>query len=367
MKKIVICGGHLTPALALIEELKQKKDIEIIFFGRKYATEGSQNLSAEYQTIKNLNIDFYEVLAGRLQRKFTTHTIPALFKIPIGLIQSLIYLLKIRPSLVVSFGGYLSLPVVFSGWFLGIKSITHEQSVKLGLANKINSFLCKKVYLSWPQTAKDLPNDKYAVIGNLTRSSVFKKAAKDSKIQEFLASSSKLIFVTGGNQGSHFINASIFNLLPQLSSYQIIHQVGTANFKGDLNKAKRIKKNNYLAVDYINQENIGAIFDRADLIISRSGANTVWDLAILAKVAILIPLPISAGGEQGNNAKILEKAGSAIILDQKDLSSQILAQKIDHMFKSLPKFQKSAQTFAKTLPQNASSIFASEIHKLIKD
>src|SRR3990167_7554123 len=106
MKKVAICGGHLTPTLALIEELRKKKAIEIIFFGRKYATEGSKSLSAEYQTIKNLSIDFYPILAGRLQRKFTKYTIPALLKIPIGFLQSVVYLIKIRPSLVVSFGGY---------------------------------------------------------------------------------------------------------------------------------------------------------------------------------------------------------------------------------------------------------------------
>ena len=367
MKKIIICGGHLTPALALIEELRQQKDVEIIFIGRKYATEGSKNLSAEYKTVKNLNVDFYKVTAGRLQRKFTLHTIPALLKIPIGYIQSLYILVKVRPQLVVSFGGYISSPVVFNAWLLGIKSITHEQSVKLGLANKINALFNKKVYLSWQQTASHLKEDKYHVIGNLTRHTVFKKTAKDVKIQKFLSSADKLIFVTGGNQGSHFINKLIFEMIPQLSSYQIIHQVGTANFKGDLDKAKKIKRANYLALDYIGGDNIGAIFDRADLVISRSGANTVWDLAILGKVAILIPLPIAAAGEQEANANILLEAGSAIILNQKDLSPQILAQKIDHIFKSLPKFQRSAQTFSKTLPKSASKTLASEVLKLTEN
>ena len=367
MKKIVICGGHLTPVLALIEELKKKKDIEIIFFGRKYATEGSKNLSAEYKTVKNLNIPFYAISAGRLQRKFTRYTLGALLKIPVGFIQSLAYLIKVRPSAIVSFGGYLSLPVVFAGWLMGLKSVTHEQSVKLGLANKINADFAKKVYLSWPQTVGNLKRDKYKVIGNLTRQSIFKKTAKDPKIQKFLSSTNKLIFVAGGNQGSHFINNLIFEIIPQLFSYQIIHQVGTANYKGDFDKAKKIKRSNYLAVDYISRENIGAIFDRADLVISRSGANTVWDLAVLAKVAILIPLPIAAAGEQEANANILENAGSAIILNQKGLTTQILKQKIDYMFKNMPKFQKSAQTFSKTLPKDSVKIFTSEILKLIKD
>lgn len=367
MKKIVICGGHLTPALALIEELKDKKDIELIFFGRKYSTEGSKNPSAEYQSIKKLNIEFCQITAGRIQRKFTKYTIPSLLKIPIGFTQSLVYLVKVRPLLVGSFGGYLSVPVVFSAWLLGIKSIAHEQSVKLGLANKINSILAEKVYLSWSDTAKDLTVGNYEIVGNLTRKSIFQKNAKDAKIQNFLKSSRKLIFVTGGNQGSHFINKLIFELLPKLSNYQVLHQVGTANYQGDLDKAKKIKQKNYLAIDYLDQNNIGAILNRADLVISRSGANTVWDLAILGKVAIFIPLPIAAGREQEANAKILENAGSAIILNQKELTGQILKQKIDYMIKNLPKFQKSAETFAKTLPKSASKALASEISELIND
>ena len=203
MKKIVICGGHLTPALALIEEL-EKQDIELIFYGRKRSTEGSSNLSAEYKAIEKLGINFVAITAGRLQRKFTKYTIPALLKIPVGFIQSFIGLTRVRPSLVVAFGSYLSLPVIFSAWLIGIKCITHEQSSILGLANKINAYFISKVYLSWQQTAKDLKSNKYEIIGNLARNTIFNKTAKDSKIQNFLKTDKKLIFVMGGNQGSHF-------------------------------------------------------------------------------------------------------------------------------------------------------------------
>ena len=366
MKKIVICGGHLTPALALIEEFQSKKDIQLSFLGRKFSTEGSKNLSAEYQSITKLPVKFYSLTAGRLQRKFTKFTIPALLKIPIGFIQSFIYLIIIRPNLVISFGGYLSLPVVFSAWLLGIRSITHEQSITLGLANKINSLFVKKTYLSWNKSAEQLNTANYKVIGNLTRTLVLKKEASDQKINEFLKNKKKIIFVTGGNQGSHFLNQMVFSLMPELKDYAIFHQVGTANFKGDLDHSKGIKEENYFAQSYLDSKNIGAVFQRADLVISRSGANTVWDLAILAKVSILIPLPIAAAGEQEANAKILERAKSAILLDQKATSSQVLKQKIDYIFRSLPKFQKNAQAFSKTLPKNATQILTSQILKLIE-
>ncbi len=365
MEKIVITGVHLTPALSLIEELKKRKIAEIYFFGRKYAMEGSKSLSEEYKEITRQKIKFYPITTGRIQRKFTKYTFSSVLKIPIGLVQSFYYLLVTRPKLIVSFGGYLSLPVVFSGWLLGIKSVTHEQSIEPGFANKQNSLFVKKIFVSWADSLKFFPKEKSKVIGNLVRKSIFDRKAKNKKLESFIKNSKKLILVMGGNQGSHFLNRLIFKSLPRLNSFEIIHQVGSTNFKGDLDAAKKINRKNYLVVDYISAENIGAVLNRADLVISRSGANTVWDLAILAKVAILIPLPIAASNEQYKNAQILEKAGSAIVLDQKDLDAQILEQKIDYIFKSLPKFQKSAQTFSQTLPEDAARTLAREIESML--
>lgn len=352
MKKIVITGGHLTPALALIEKLEKEKDYQIYFFGRKFALEGAKNLSAEYRQIVKKNIKFTNITTGRIQRKFTSHTIPSLLKIPLGFISSFLNLLLVRPNIILSFGGYLSTPVIFSGWLLGIDSITHEQALVAGLANKINSIFAKKIFVVWPQTIKFFPKEKTEVIGNLTRSAIFKKQAKDAKIQKFLNRPGKLIFITGGSLGSHFLNQKIFKLLPILDKYLVIHQVGTTNYRGDLDNARKIKRANYLGVDYLDADNIGAVLNRVDLTIARSGANTVWDLATLAKISILVPLPISASGEQQENAKILESAGTATILDQDQCTQDKLATVINYVFKHYSTFQKNAKNFAKTLPRD---------------
>lgn len=362
MKKIVICGGHLTPALALIEELKeQKPSPQIYFFGRKYATEGSKNISAEYQQIKKLGINFYEITSGRLQRRWTRYTIPSLLKIPVGFTQSLIYLLKIRPHLIVSFGGYLSLPVVLAGWLLGIDSISHEQASIGGLASRINSQVARKIFLAWPQSEKYFDRSKCQVIGNLDRKSLFKKTCRDKKIKSFLEKAENLILVAGGNQGSHFLNQLIFNSLLLHTPYFLLHQLGTANLGDDRLKAKSIRWPKYLGVPYIDPEDFGAVLAKAKLVISRSGANTVWELAMLAKPAILVPLPISGEGEQMANARILEKAGMATIINQEILTPKLLSEKIDKMMKDLPFYQKAADVFAKSLPQNAAQKFSQYI------
>jgi len=154
-KKIVVTGGHLTPALAVIEKLRQD-GWQIVFFGRKHALEGDPAVSVEYKILKEQGIPFVNLTSGRLQRSLTRYTISSLLKIPLGLIQSFYYLLKFKPNVILSFGGYLALPVALAGWILRIPIVTHEQSVIPGLATRIITHFAKKICVSWPQTMEML-------------------------------------------------------------------------------------------------------------------------------------------------------------------------------------------------------------------
>lgn len=365
MKKIIITGGHLTPALATVDSLENKKDYQIIFFGRKIATDGSNNLSAEYREVTKSNIKFVDIISGRLTRKFTKYTIPSLLKIPLGFFLSFVYLVKYRPALIVSFGGYLSTPVVFCAWLLGIDSITHEQAVTPGLANRLNSLFVKKIFLSWEQTKNYFPKEKCQVIGTPQLPSLLKKSASDQKVETFLKRKGNMVAIIGGSQGSHAINSLIFENLDLFDKDLVFHQIGTANHKNDHAKAVKIKKNNYFSIDYISPQDIGAVMSRAKFVISRSGANTVWDLASLAKCAVLIPLPIAAGDEQTKNARILQIAGSAIIIDQEDLARASLKEAIEKMEDNLLEFEKNAKVFQKTLPKNSNGKMINAISKLL--
>lgn len=358
MKKIAICGGHLTPALALIEELQKENDVEIVFFGRKHAAEGTKIQSAEYKLIKEKGIKFTEITTGRLQRKFTRHTPFSLAKIPGGFAQALFHLKREKPAVVVSFGGYVGLPVILSAKLLGIKTVIHEQSAVPGLANRISAKICDKIFISFPKTLKYFPVSKTTLIGNLTRADVYKKQASTKKIGDFILKSKNLIFVTGGNQGSHFINTLLLNSLGKLKDYQILHQVGTLNFKGDYDKAREKSNSNYLPVDYLTNSDFGAAINSAKIVISRSGANTVWELASLSKVAILIPLPISASGEQYENAQILKEAGSAVVLNQKDTTSQVLVSTLGQIETNYQKFQDAAKIQSAKMPRDAAQKLA---------
>ena len=152
MYKIVITGGHLTPSLLVIEELQKRDDWEIFYFGRKYATEGDKSPSLEAKIIPQKGIHFLPLNAGRLQQKFTRYTFIAFLRIPFGFLQAFFYLLKIKPNIVLSFGSYVSVPVVFSAWLLKIPVMVHQQTIVMGKADRINAKYARKIAVSWPES-----------------------------------------------------------------------------------------------------------------------------------------------------------------------------------------------------------------------
>jgi UDP-N-acetylglucosamine--N-acetylmuramyl-(pentapeptide) pyrophosphoryl-undecaprenol N-acetylglucosamine transferase len=393
MKKrhIALVGGHLTCALATISALRQKEPgIDLIFLGRKYPMEGDPSLSAEYQIIPKLGIKFLSMVTGRLQRRVTKYTICSLAKIPFGFFQSFWYLTREKPDVICSFGGYLSFPVVFAGWILGISSITHEQSVIPGLATKLNSLFVKKVAISWPQTKKYLKNKKIILTGNPIRKEIFRTQASDSKLKKFLNSTLSpkpypLIYITGGNQGSHFINEAIGKILPKLlKKYFVIHQTGDSKIYNDyeelssqftlrrqsygasatVHSSQWVKR--YFLTKYIDSADIGAVLARADLVISRAGANMVTELLALGKPAILIPLPWAAGSEQEANAQLLQEVGIGKVLSQEKITPQSLFQSIDEVTQNLFSFKKNALEAKKLVKPEAAEKLAGEVLNLLK-
>ncbi len=348
MKKILVCGGHLTPAIALVETLSAKKDVKVFLFTKINTTEGSKGISAEFKEAQKYNVKIINLISGRIQRKFTKHTIPALLKIPLSFVQSLFYLIKIRPHVVIAVGGSLSLPVIFNAWLLGIPSVIHEQAVEPGISNKINALFTDAIFVTWPQTLKFFPKQKTQLVGNLIRPST-QSVSKNKKLLNFVSTKKNLILVAGGNQGSHFLNNLVFENIKDFTSYKMVHVLGTANFKNDHEKAFNFKNPNYLAFDYLTAADIAHIYSRAKVVISRSGANTIWDLASFSNVSILIPLPIAAGNEQFKNALILKTAGSAVILEQRACNKKTLNDALKELEANYHQLKKNADLFRKSL------------------
>jgi len=359
--KIVICGGHLSPALAIIERLKRRKKYQLFYIGRKHSLEGDKSLSLEYQVINKLDVPFYPLVCGRLQRSFTIYTIPSLLKFPLSLLQSLIFLLNIKPKVVISFGGYVSLPVCLVAYFLRIPIIIHEQTNTLGLTNRIVAQLAKVICLSWKDT-KNVPKGKVLVLtGNPIRQSLFQ--FKENNLTNFGDRHLPLLYVTGGSLGSESINKLIGNTLSYLAKhFRIIHQCGSAFDKKDLLDLLKQKNSlpvdlqkNYTVLEKIDPDMVGSIYQKAQLIVSRSGANTVSEIAAVGVPTIFIPLPWAAYGEQERNALMLKKAGIAEVLMQNQLTSEIFINMIHKMMKNLSLYQRNAQKIKELMPSNSAA------------
>ncbi len=370
-RKIVICGGHFSPSISLIEELKTRKKFEIHYIGRRHALEGDKSLSFEAISLQDHEIFFHTIITGRLERYLSISQILSLSKIPLGLAQSVYLLFKIKPDIVVSFGGYVCLPVCIAAWMIGIPVVTHEQTSVLGLSNRIICRFAKYLCLSWEKT-KHVPKHITTIItGNPVRKSILKP--HKSNFKHYGDGSLPLIYITGGSLGSSSINKIVGKILPQLvCRYRVLHQCGDANNGSDYKMLLRIKdtlplrtKINYQVVKHLEPDSVGEILRTASIMVGRSGANTVSEVAISQIPAIFIPLPWSAENEQEYNADVLIKAGVALMIKQQDLTGEKVMLTVNYMYDNLDLFKRKTSETYKLYPKDAAAKIADIIEDVI--
>lgn len=360
--KILFIGGHFTPALAVLNELKNRGYNNFIWIGHKYTMLRDKETSSEYKEITKIGIPFFNIKTGKLYRYFSVLGVVSLLRIPIGFIQSLIILLSERPQIVISFGGYIAVPVVISAWILRIPRITHEQTVSVGLSNKIVSKFANKILISFNESKKYFSSNNTILTGNPIRTDIY---THDKNFVDF-KNSNPTILVLGGNQGSHIINENIKLLLPLINNeFNIIHQAGSNTIFNDYDNLVKLERDhaNYKVFKGIWGEDIGRALSQSDLVISRSGANTVYELGVLSKTAILIPLPYSVNNEQFSNAKILVELKIGIILEEKDLTPENLLKEVKYAF-SLKKNENPNER--ELLKKDAQKTIADIIESFIK-
>lgn len=340
--KLAILGGHLSPALSIIQ--KAPKDWEIVFIGRKYVFEEDKSLSLEYLTITELGIPFESINTGRLQRKFTKNTISSLFKLPQGIISAFVILLRNKPDVVLGFGSYIQFPLVLSAFVLKIPVVIHEQTFEAGASNKLSSRFARKICISWDSSSKFFRKDKTILTGVPLRGEVIEgsrkvKPGRGNNLQ---------IFVTGGSSGSHFINRLLEGTLSMLlKNYKIVHQTGDSKIYKDFDRLfkladklpKELRKN-YTLRKFIKPSEFSKILIDSDLVISRGGINTVYEIFVLSKPSIVIPIPFSQRSEQLKNAQFLKDQGLCEIIEQKEASPQILYEKISEVLQNLEKYKR---------------------------
>lgn len=322
-------GGHVIPALTLIKKL-QEHDIYYI---------GSESGIERKLALEN-NLRYKSIFTGKLRRYISIQNFIDVFKVFIGVIQSFFYLLQFKKSetVIIATGGFVIVPVVIAAFLQRKKIIIHEQTSRVGLANKIASYMADTVLVTFKDSVKFFPSNKVNHVGYPLREEIFNDNTVEFIKDRLLKDIEKpILFVTGGGNGSQVLNQAIEEVRHLLmKDYFIVHQVGKKHFDAYIGYETK----NYKVYDFVGDEMV-TLLKKADIIISRSGAGTVVELMALGKPSIYVPLKIAQKNEQYYNAKQAERIMGSIVIEEGDLNGNKLLDSIEKI-KEVPKINPAS-------------------------
>ncbi|KKQ75970.1 MAG: hypothetical protein US96_C0001G0046 [Candidatus Woesebacteria bacterium GW2011_GWB1_38_5b] len=361
--RIIFCGAHAaTTALSVIQELIKRNEngkYLLYWIGAKSPIEGKRLKGIEHTVFPGLGVTIHEILTGRIQRRFSVYTLPSLAKIPLGFVNALFLLLKIKPHVILSFGGYSAFPVVVMGRLMGVPVILHEQTVAVGLANKFSSFFVNTVAIAREESRNFFPKDKTLLVGNPLMSQIVLLPPKSSKNKK------ATMFVTGGSRGSQQINNAMNQTLKQLlEKFVVLHQAGEVDYKKFKARQKDLGPNYYI-YSTIDPIKIPEFYKRADIVVGRAGANTVSEIIYLGIPSILIPIPWTRFDEQTKNAKMAEKLGVAKIITQDELNGELLFNEVVKLYQNWDTIVKKIDRKTADLDSKAAATLADLLEKQI--
>ena len=330
MKKIIMTGGgtagHVTPNIALMPALKEAGfDIEYI---------GSIN-GMEKGLIEATGTPYHGISSGKLRRYFDWKNFSDPFRVLKGYGQAVSLMKKIKPDVVFSKGGFVSVPVVLAAKHCHIPAIIHESDITPGLANKIAIKGAKKVCCNFPETMKYLPADKAVLTGSPIRRELFSGNAENAiRLCNFKDHSRPVLLIIGGSLGSKIVNEAVRKVLPELlEKFYVIHLCGKGNLDNSLSGTI-----GYAQFEYASSE-LTDMFALADMAISRAGANSICELLALHKPNILIPLSAAASrGDQVLNANSFKKQGFSYVLEEEHLTAESLLRAVEEVYDNRQKY-----------------------------
>ncbi|MDR2903278.1 MAG: undecaprenyldiphospho-muramoylpentapeptide beta-N-acetylglucosaminyltransferase [Clostridiales bacterium] len=324
MKKIILTGGgtagHVTPNIALIPEL-QKAGFTIDYIGSRAGIES--------ELIKQCGIPFHPISSGKLRRYLSVKNITDFFRVVQGLGDAFRLIRKIKPGIIFSKGGFVSVPVVIAGKLCGVPVIIHESDLTPGLANKIAIPFAARVCVSFPETLRYLPQKKAVMTGPPVRKNLLRGSREKGLALCGFSGEKPVLLVTGGSLGSVKINTALRTCLPALlPRFDIVHLCGKNN------RDDAVAEKGYCQFDYLSDE-LPDVFTCCDLIVSRAGSNAIFEFLALKKPNLLIPLSKNASrGDQILNARSFEKSGFSKVLQEEELTEQSLAEAVDALYQN---------------------------------
>ena len=321
-KKIVLTGGgtagHVTPNIALLPFL-EKEGFEVSYIG---SYEG-----IEKRLIEDFHLPYYEISTGRFRRYFDLKNFSDPLRVIKGYTQARTILKEIKPDVVFSKGGFVSVPVVRAASSLKIPCIIHESDMTPGLANKLCIPAADKVCCNFPETLQNISSEKAVLTGSPIR----QELTKGNKLAALnlcgFTANKPVIMVIGGSQGAASVNVMVREALPKLlKDFQVVHICGKDKVDNLM-----LTIPGYKQFEYLKGE-LKDVFAMADLVVSRAGANSICELLALKKPNLLIPLQVGSRGDQILNARSFEEQGFSIVLREDYLDCDILVEKIHELY-----------------------------------
>ncbi len=323
-KTIVFTGGgsagHVTPNMAVINEIRNEWIIHYI--GTKKGI--------EKELIQKKNIHYYEINSGKLRRYLDFENVVDVFRVMKGYMEARSILKKLKPDLVFSKGGFVSVPVILAARSLKIPIYIHESDMTPGLANKISHRFASKIFTSFEETKKHFPEQKTKVIGSPIRKEILSGSADKGRAFLRFDHFRPIITVMGGSLGAKKINEVVRDSLPQLTeNYQIVHLCGKDNVDNQLATFPR-----YRQFEYVHEE-LPDILAATDIVITRGGSNAIFEFLALRIPMIIIPLGLhQSRGDQILNAKAFEDRGYALTLEEEKLTTNTLLDYVEKIHKN---------------------------------
>lgn len=339
--KVALTGGgtagHVMPHVALLPHF-MKMGWSVFYIGSS---------GVEKRLIKNMEIPFFEIAAGKLRRYFSWSNFIDIFRVLLGILQSLFILMKAKPDIVFSKGGFVSVPVAVAAWILRIPVVSHESDLTPGLANRIIARFADRLLYSFPETESLLTHNRTTLVGLPVRDSLRDGCSeKGNEICGFEDNGLPVILFMGGSLGAQRINNVVLESLHMLvQKYRVIHIVGPG-------KNTQIDSENYVQFEFMS-EDLNHVLAISDVVVCRAGANTIFELLSLRKPMILVPLEKGSRGDQVDNARCFQRHGWATLILENDLSGERLLKEIESSLSGSEKIISDIESaFDEESPEN---------------
>src|SRR5579863_992590 len=346
-------GGHIYPALAIATQLRSEYQAEILFLG--------SDDGLEKEIVPAAGFALATVKAGKLRRYISLQTITGMLRVPLGMFQAISIVRKFRPDVAFTSGGYVAVPAALATRLNGVPLMMHQQDVPPNLSNRLAAPLATRISVAFADSLPYFPARNTLLLGNPVRQAMLDvRATTPQAAREQLGfeAGTPLLLVTGGSQGARHLNQVVCQALPRLLTYCQVLQISGKDLYNEtrtqadslLAGSDEALKQRYRLVAYLDAEMPLAV-QAADLVLCRSGASTLTELAILGKASILVPLPPAVGGSaQEKNAAMFGRKQAAMVISNDDLRADVLEERVQVLLSSpeqLAALAQAASAFAK--------------------